>query len=167
MDATGEASRSDLCQRVIKPPLREVSNPIHHGNNETKMNSSIFAPPNTARARLDANCLFLSPTHSARLSTSISASCVPLTCYPVTFFFPSSSSSFSFFFKWDDIARATLFPSPHSAIIRSPPFCRINKWMQPQPMWHQSSLCALRQHTSHVSPHLHSTSSFIMLNKEA
>lgn len=41
MDATGEASRSDLCQRVIKPPLREVSNPIHHGNNEMKMNSSI------------------------------------------------------------------------------------------------------------------------------
>lgn len=41
MDATGEASHSDLCQRVIKPPLREVSNLIHHDNNETKMNSSI------------------------------------------------------------------------------------------------------------------------------
>lgn len=41
MDATGEASHSDLCHRVIKPPLKEVSNLIHHDNNETKMNSSI------------------------------------------------------------------------------------------------------------------------------
>lgn len=46
MDATGEAGRSDLCQRVIKPPLREAGDPIHHGNNETKMNSSILTPLN-------------------------------------------------------------------------------------------------------------------------
>lgn len=39
MDATSEAGYSDPCRRVIKPPLREVGNLIHHGGNEMKMNS--------------------------------------------------------------------------------------------------------------------------------
>lgn len=33
---------SDPCWRVIKPPLREAGNPIHHGGNEMKMNSVSF-----------------------------------------------------------------------------------------------------------------------------
>lgn len=39
MDSTSEAGYSDPCRRVIKPPLREVGNPIYHGDNEMKMNS--------------------------------------------------------------------------------------------------------------------------------
>lgn len=41
MDAIGEDSHSDLCQRVIKLPFRKVSNQIHHDINEMKMSSSI------------------------------------------------------------------------------------------------------------------------------
>lgn len=40
----GETSRSDVCHQVIKLPLREVSDLIHHCNNEPEMNSSILFP---------------------------------------------------------------------------------------------------------------------------
>lgn len=51
MDATSEAGYSDPCRRVIKPPLREVGNPIHHGGNEMKMNSISFPPTNAAHSK--------------------------------------------------------------------------------------------------------------------
>lgn len=46
MDTTSEVGYSDPCRRVIKPPLREVGNPIYHGGNEMKMNSISFPPTN-------------------------------------------------------------------------------------------------------------------------
>lgn len=49
MDATSEASYSDPCRRVIKPPLREVGTPIHHGCNEMKMKSISFSLTNAVR----------------------------------------------------------------------------------------------------------------------
>lgn len=87
MDATGEASHSDLCQRVIKPPLREASNPIHHGNNEMKMNSSISLSQTLHMAYtvyFFCDSFYLPP--SFNLHSPISIFCLPLTRFPVTFF---------------------------------------------------------------------------------
>lgn len=51
MDATSETSYSDPRRRVIKPPLREAGNPIHHGGNEMKMNSISLPPTNVERSK--------------------------------------------------------------------------------------------------------------------
>lgn len=141
MDVTGEAGRSDLCQRVIKSPLREAGDPIHHCNNETKMNSSILTLLNSGgrltsppAAQLARSC-FLSalvqrhqPHHPPQTHTH-----TPLP--------PSlhSSPSWSNFLQKSN-ASATLFSiSPfQGSITPSPSHCWINKWMQPQPSRHQS-----------------------------
>lgn len=54
MDATSEAGYSDPRRRLIKPPLWEVGNPIHHGGNEMKMNSISLPPTNAARGKTSA-----------------------------------------------------------------------------------------------------------------
>lgn len=48
IDTTSEGGYSDPRRRVIKPPLREVGNSIHHGGNEMKMNSIRFSLTNAA-----------------------------------------------------------------------------------------------------------------------
>lgn len=71
---------SDLCQWVIKPPLREAGDPIHHGNNETKMNSSILTPLNNGR-RLTS----LPADSSQRLSSDTPPTHTHTLTPPVTF----------------------------------------------------------------------------------
>lgn len=124
MDATGEASHSDLCQRVIKSPLREVSNLIHHDNNETKMNSSIHSPK---------HCTWLMHSSHCLLCTLLATVFDPLcNIFTLGFFC-------HLLFKVNFIIQTTLlgWPSPfHDSF--SPRPCRANKWMHLQPTWHQS-----------------------------
>lgn len=166
MDATGEVGRSDLCQRVIKPPLREAGDPIHHGNNETEMNSSILTLPNNGGLPDFPACR---PARSQLPPLSLR----PATPHPPPTPPPHPSPSSSNFLQKSN-ASATLFSiSPfHGNPLLS--LCRLNKWTQPQPSRHQSfhssflfffSPSMLR--ASHVRTHLHGAASFITLNEEA